>query len=611
MEDTADTAIFRLTSPFSDPLRHTLFSLIRRPVSRLLRLRTLNRLYARAVAPGPQADAGRDFVSRALDALGVARSVREEDLRRVPAEGPLVVVANHPFGAVEGLALIEALRTVRKDLKVMANFVLGLVPEVREHLILVDPFGAAGSRSRSLAGLKQAIRWLKDGHALAVFPAGEVASLKLSRLLVADPPWNPGVAGIVRKAGAPVLPVYFRGRNSNLFQAAGLVHPRLRTALLPREAIRRRKDRVDLTVGSPIPFEKLDAFASNEEMIGYLRFRTYLLRRRGPKTETGAAAARAGGRPIAPALPRDALAREIDSLPREAVLAASGDFRVLLADAARIPGVLREIGRLREVSFRGVGEGTGRALDLDRFDNIYSHLVLWNDAAKEVAGAYRFAATDAILPRHGQKGLYSSTLFDFKPGFLQRLPAALELGRSFVAPWHQRSYQPLMLLWKGLAAYIGRNPRHHTLFGCVSVSGDYDAASRELIVEFLSRHRPLPELSALVAAKRPPLQKALRRLDGAACPESVFRDPDDIFDLVGDVEGDKGVPVLLKQYLKLGGRLLGFCEDRQFGNCLDGLILVDLRRTEPRILSRFMGAEAAQAFLDFHRAGRGEPRAAA
>ncbi|WP_449242446.1 lysophospholipid acyltransferase family protein [Desulfovibrio sp.] len=609
MEENRTDRLFELPALFHDPVRRALFSFVKRPVSRMLRLKTLNRLYSVAVNPACSAEDDPRFVSRALDTLGVVRRVDPADLARVPAEGPLIVVANHPYGVVEGLALLELRGSVRPDVKVMANFLLGLVPEMRDQLIGVDPFGAPGAAGRSLAGLKQAIRWVRDGHVLAVFPAGEVASLKLTKFLVADPDWHPGVAGIVRSTKAPVLPVFFRGRNSNLFQAAGLVHPRLRTAMLPRETVKLRKGEVEAAVGRVLPFDKLEGFATNREMIDYLRFRTYLLKRRGGKHEERAGRA-AGLKPLARAVNPADLRREVEALPASALLAESGEFQVLAAEAREIPAVLAEIGRLRELTFRGVGEGTGRASDLDRFDNSYTHLLLWNRQASEVAGAYRFGRTDAILARPGGDGLYTSTLFNYRPGLLERLSPALELGRSFVVPWRQKSYQPLLLMWKGLAAWIARNPRYRTLFGCVSVSGEYDAVSRELIVEFLSRHALLPGLSALVRPRRPPLLKAVRRL-GGSFPETAFRDLEDISALVEDVEGGRGIPVLLRQYLKLGGKLLGFNEDPDFGDCMDGLIMVDLLDTEPRVLTRFMGAEAARAFLAFHRDGGLTPRAAA
>ncbi|HMM40206.1 MAG TPA: glycerol acyltransferase, partial [Desulfovibrio sp.] len=186
MAENRTDRLFELPALFHDPVRRALFSFVKRPVSRMLRLKTLNRLYSVAVDPACSAEDAPRFVSRALDTLGVVRRVGPADLARIPATGPLVVVANHPYGVVEGLALLELLGAVRPDVKVMANFLLGLVPEIRDQLIGVDPFGAPGAEGRSLAGLKQAIRWVRDGHVLAVFPAGEVASLKLTKFLVAD-----------------------------------------------------------------------------------------------------------------------------------------------------------------------------------------------------------------------------------------------------------------------------------------------------------------------------------------------------------------------------------------------------------------------------------------
>ncbi len=590
--------LFQLDSPYGDPFRKAIFSLVTKPLAKILRFKTLNRMYAEA------GELEGDFIDRALARLGINYVLEGQPLERIPRTGPLMVVANHPFGAVEGLLLVKLLRQVRPDVKIMANYMLGTIPEMREHLIAVDPFGAQGSAKANIAGLKETMRWLKGGGLLGVFPAGEVSSLKVHKRMVADPEWSATVAGIARKTGVPVLSVFFQGRNSALFQAAGMVHPRLRTVLLPHENLKRSKRPVTMTIGSVIPAEKLAAFDNDRDMVDYLRFRTHLLRKeKGRKRDKFIKSRERKLEPLANSRPRHILASEVAALPDENILLRSGKFTVFEAQAASIPRLMREIGLLREQTFRAVGEGTGKPLDIDAYDDYYNHLVLWNHEEREVAGAYRFAMADKVIERYGVRGLYSASLFDFDPGVIENVQPALEMGRSFITEKYQRSYQPLLLLWKGIAAFVTRNPRYANLFGCVSVSGDYSLLSHELIVNFLERHCTLEGVSRQVRPKLPPKLKSLKKLD-VSVPELAFSDPDDIGAVVGDVEKGKSIPVLLKQYLKLGGKILGFNVDPEFGNCMDGLILVDLRRTDPKILGRFMGKDEAVSFLAHHPVGR-------
>ena len=589
--------LFRFESPYRDPLRNTLFTLMRGPLSKLLCLERLNGLYSEIGVRKRSADY-TNFIDEVLGLLKVDCSISEDMRARIPKEGPCVVVSNHPFGVVEGLILIKILRSVRPDVKIMANHMLGLIPEMKEYLIEVDPFGRAQSQKNNIAGLKQSLRWLKGGGMLGVFPAGEVASLQLKKRMVADPAWSPTVGGIIRKAGCPVVPIFFGGRNGKLFQTLGLVHPRLRTVMLPRENLRRINSRVEIRVGTAVPAKKMATFASNDEAIEYLRFRTYLLRQPVEKL-----AARAAGKacdtPVAPAQDQARMLAEVESLPEKNLLIRSAPFLVFEAAVDRIPTIIKEIGRLREETFRGVGEGTGRELDLDRFDATYRHLVLWNEEKGEIAGAYRFCRTDKIMRREGLSGLYTHTLFKMKPGLIEQISPALELGRSFVRPEYQRSYQPLLLMWKGLAAYVSRHPKYRNLFGCVSVSGDYKALSRELIVKALEKTSFLPELARLIKPKNPPRIKHFKKLD-VQVPDSAFKDPEDIGAYVSEIELDKSLPVLLRQYLKLGGKILAFNMDPDFGNCMDGLILVDLTKTGTKVLGRFMGADEARAFEAWH-----------
>ena len=301
---------------------------------------------------------------------------------------------------------------------------------------------------------------------------------------------------------------------------------------------------------------------------------------------------------IVPAIPTALLKAEAEALPAEQTLVCNGRSRVQYAHAAQIPWCLQELGRLREISFRAAGEGTGRASDIDLFDAHYLHLFVWDDEAQAMVGAYRLGLTDEILSRYGRRGLYTQSLFKYGARALQSINPAIELGRSFVRSEYQRSYAPLMLLWRGIGRFVERHPRYAILFGAVSISNSYDPASRRLIVEYLKANTIETELARYVKSRRQFMHLRTRD-DQNARPKDI----DELSQLVARIEPDsKGVPVLLRQYLKLGGRLLGFSSDAQFSNTLDGLMRVDLRHSEPRVLDRYMGAEGASAFLAYHRA---------
>ena len=279
------------------------------------------------------------------------------------------------------------------------------------------------------------------------------------------------------------------------------------------------------------------------------------------------------------------MAAEIARLPETSVLLASGEFRVIEAGAADIPLTLKEIGRLRELTFRSVGEGTGKACDLDAFDRSYRHLFLWNAVRCEVAGAYRVGRTDELVAGAGPRGLYTSTLFVLKRRFLDRIGPALEMGRSFVRPEYQKSYSPLLLLWKGLARMVVRDPRYRMLFGPVSISNSYKNASRRLMASYFEGAATSPGLARLVRPKTP--LRGQHWLARAA--RTLVHDLDDLLTIIDDIEADtKGIPVLLRQYLKLGGKILAFNVDRDFADTLDGLIVVDLLAADPRQLERYM-----------------------
>jgi putative hemolysin len=303
---------------------------------------------------------------------------------------------------------------------------------------------------------------------------------------------------------------------------------------------------------------------------------------------------------VALGVPAEFLAEELARIPKDRCLAESGELAVYVGTAREMPHLLHEVGRLRELTFRKVGEGTGKSRDLDPFDDYYWHIVLWHKTKQELVGAYRAGDTAEILAERGISGLYTSTLFHYDERVFQKLGPAMELGRSFVRPEYQRQYAPLLLLWKGIARMVARRPQIPVLFGAVSISNAYNEASRELIYRFFEARMHEDELVGLIEPRRPFRPAAVRRWDCRGMSQ-VLRDLDELSQPITDVEADgKGLPILLRQYAKVGGKLLGFNVDRKFSNVLDGLVVVDLRKTEAAVLERYMGRENAARFRLVH-----------
>jgi putative hemolysin len=579
------------------PVQRAVFAAARPVLERALGLAELQRQYRRR----PKGIEGDDFAAWTLDLFHVNVRIDPADRHRVPATGPALVVANHPFGAVEGLALALALRRIRPDVKILANFVLSRIPELRDMFLFVDPFERAGASGANAAGLRHAFRWIHRGGMLVVFPAGEVASLDLRTGRVTDPAWSPTVAGLARRTGAPTLPVFIPGRNGAFFQAAGLLHPALRTALLPRELLQSEGRTVELRVGTPIAATRLSELGDDRRAIAYLRDRTEILAARGEPDALPAAMqprrTPASVVPVVAPVDPGILADEIAALGPEGRLVQADELEVFIARARAIPNVLREIGRLREITFREVGEGTGRAIDLDAYDPAYLHMFIWSRGLRQIIGAYRLGPTDELLAAGGVSALYTASLFRYDPKLFAAMGPALEMGRSWIRTEHQKSYVGLMLLWKGIGEFVGRHPQYATLFGPVSISAEYRSVSQKIIVAFLERNRKKTDWAAWVRPTNPFREPSGKGRLRPGCLENL----EDASAFISEIEADqKGVPVLLKQYLKLEGRLLGHNVDPEFSNVLDVLIVVDLRRTAAKILKRYLGRANLERFRAFH-----------
>jgi putative hemolysin len=512
----------------------------------VLRLPELRALY-RAVRTPDNGDARSSFEQRVLNALDVRVDIATDDLARIPATGAVVFAANHPHGILDGLVAASVIRRVRPDVRVLTNHLLARIPELKELCLFVDPFGGARALSRSRTGLRAAHFWLQHGGALVVFPAGEVAHGPTVDGVYADSAWLATAMRLAETTHARIVTMQIAGRNSRLFYAAGIVHPRLRTALLAREFLKKRGSTVRIAV---------------------------------PATA-------------------DDIETEIARLRPSHRLVESGAFEVFCTAADAIPATLAEIGRLREIAYRGVGEGTGSEIDVDRFDRQYEHLILWDRGRRRVVGAYRLGRSDLIVQARGLDGLYTRSLFHYDEELLERLGGpALELGRSFVRQEYQKNYQALLMLWKGIGAFLVRHPQYRRLFGPVSISARYSDMSRRLLIAFLEQNHLDRELAPLVT----PSHELGRQPAGwrqTPVPAAI----DDVNRLVAAWEHDgKGIPVLLRQYLKLNARVLGFNVDPAFGDALDALIVVDLADVPPSILGRYLGKEGAALFLPTGRA---------
>ncbi|MGJ3243634.1 MAG: lysophospholipid acyltransferase family protein [Opitutales bacterium] len=580
-----------------------LVPLVRAPAERLLAVPALNDIYAGVAADlAEQVDAEPwAFWDAGLRLVGAEYRVAEQDLAHIPETGPVIVVANHPFGGIDGLILGAILARRRPDTRLMANFLLGQMPEIRQHIIPVDPFGTGDSRARNARPLREALACLKQGGLVGVFPAGEVATWRWANRQIVEKAWSSQIGALARRTGATVVPLFFEGRNSALFHLAGLIHDRLRTALLIRELLNKQGGHFEVRIGRPLSPKRLAACADNAEATALMRLKTLVLAERTPVDARklqrfprlpGFRPRREEAEPLAEAEPPDRLAGEVAALPEEACLLKHGAYAVYLAEAPAMPACLREIGRLRELTFRAVKEGTGAARDLDAFDAHYLHLFLWNRERREIGGAYRLGLTDRILADQGPDGLYTTTLFRLKPALLEAIQPGIELGRSFIRPEYQRKHTSLALIWRGIGAFLYRNPRYQYLFGPVSMSAAYNALSRDLIVQFLQDTSLHPRWAGWVKAKHPPRLRYRRSPEGATA-RTALRDIEDVSAIVSEIEQDrKGVPILLKHYLKLNGVLLSFNVDEEFSDVIDGLILVDLDRTDPAIIKKYMGPEA-------------------
>lgn len=547
-------------------------NLVAKLVMYILKLNKINKLYSEVYDENPGA-----FLDRLIDAVGVTIEINEEDLQKLPKDGAFITVSNHPFGGLDGIILIKLITKVRPDYRVMANFLLRKIVPIKDYFLGVNPFENKKNIS-SAGGLKEALRHVADGKPLGIFPAGEVSAYQAESNSVEDREWGTSALKLIKMAKVPVVPIYFKGSNSLLFHLLGLIHPMLRTVKLPSELLNKKNRVVKLRIGNPITVETQNSFTDIVQYGKFLRAKTCLLGTslevkkfflKSPKAEEKV-------EDVAQEIAPEILKKEVDGIVEDYLLFNMKNYSVYCAPSIKIPNILNEIGRLREITFRAVGEGTNRSIDLDEYDLYYYHLFIWDNDSDKIVGAYRVGKGKEIIDRYGMKGFYINSLFKMQKPMLPVLYEAIELGRSFIIEAYQRKPLPLFLLWKGILYFLIKNPEYRYLIGPVTISGKYTEVSKELIMKFIRRNHYNDELAACVAP-RCKYRVETKDPDVDIMLEASSNDISVLDKMIGDIEpsSDK-LPILLKKYISLNAKIIGFNIDPKFNMCLDGLLILDL-----------------------------------
>ncbi|HEI8864955.1 lysophospholipid acyltransferase family protein [Serratia sp. AKBS12] len=517
---------------------------------------------------------GFDLIEQVVDYFKLSCELVDGDLENIPSQGPVVLVANHPIGSLDGLVLLRAVAAVRRDVKVVASQILSYIEPLRSLFVPVDNVEYKTNRRQIEAMQAQ----LDNQGVLIVFPAGEVS--RISPQGIRDGHWHTGFLRLAAKARAPIVPIHISARNSNLFYFASLVYRPLSTLLLVREMFQQQGGRIKLRIGGRIPFASWhDGHTSAHELAERFRRHVYRLGQGKPGLF-------ASESPIALPENRLELRKALSACEQ---LGKTPDGKIIFLyrrhDETRSP-ILRELGRLREIAFRAVGEGSGRRRDLDSYDDDYYHLVLWDEDELDIVGAYRFIPTAEQLANKGLEGIYSNSLFHYDRDMAPILEQGIELGRSFIQPayWGKRG---LDYLWLGIGAYLAKYPQYRYLFGPVSISGGMPVAARDLLIAFYRLY--FSSNSALAQSRQPypaSLPQVLAQFSGDDYQADLVR----LKSLLSNI--GCSIPTLYKQYSELcepgGVQFIDFGTDPAFNNCIDGLVLVDLLRLKPARYQRYI-----------------------
>ena len=542
-------------------------------ILRILRISAVNKIY-----DNNKNKSDLDFLNGILDDCKIKFEIPEEDLKRIPKEGPFITISNHPLGGIDGVLLLKLVTEKRADYKIVANFLLHRVAPLKPYVMPVNPFETRKDAKSSVAGIKSALLHLREGKPLGIFPAGEVSTHKDGKLNV-DKPWEEGAIKLIKKANVPIIPIYFHAKNSRLFYFLSKFSDTLRTAKLPSEVIQQRGRVIKVRIGKPISVKDQDTFKALPDFYKFIRRKTYMLANPFEKAHKLISRQKIkikkAIKEISPQRNSTLFIAEVDALREtNSRLLQSKNYEVFFASAKDIPNLIHEIGRLREITFRAIGEGTNKEVDLDKFDNYYHHLLLWDTVAEKLVGAYRMGLGKEIYKKYGIKGFYVQSLFRIEPELHQMMDNTIEMGRAFIIAEYQQKPMPLFLLWKGIVHVTLRYPKYKYLMGGVSISNQFSDFSKSLMIEFMKSHYYDPYIAQYI---RPKKEYKVKLKDG---------DKDFVFDaskadmqkfdkIIDEIEpGILRIPVLIKKYVKQNARLVAFNVDPKFNNAIDGLMYI-------------------------------------
>ena len=532
-----------------------------------LRLGKINRLF-----DGAADYQGREFADHLLENMNITIDLAPEQLENIPKEGGFVLVSNHPFGGIEGVMLLSAIAKVRPDFKVMANFILSHIPNLKECFFAVNPFEKNPEWKSSVGGIKGAIQHIAAGNGLGVFPAGEVSRYH-GHDYPEDLPWSTSIARIIKNAGVPVIPVFWEGRNSKLFYKVDKIHSMLGTARLTKELINKHDTCFNLQIGKPILPSEVAQYENPKELAAYLRSRSYALEANIPAKVVEKKEVKQDK--IDAPTDLSLMLAEMESIREKSFLYSTVNFDCYLADYEDIPNIMHEIARLREEAFRAIGEGTGKSLDQDEFDKYFKQMFLWDNVKQKIAGCYRLGIGSEIVPKMGIKGFYVSTLVNIDESFSDKLIHTIELGRSFVTLDYQKEVLPMMLLLRGLSDVVVRYPQINHFIGPVSISAWYPKFYLSLIARFVAENHAIEdELKDKVTPKTPFVPDFLKVDSDALLKHNMGSvEKFDKF-LLRLSNGEYRLPTLYKKYLKLNAKFLCFNVDPDFNDTLDSLLFL-------------------------------------
>jgi len=546
-----------------------------------------------------------DFIDALLLELNVSFEIPEKDLKRIPKTGPFISISNHPLGAFDGIIFIKLMLEARDDFKVVANFLLQRLEPLAPIIMPVNPFEDRKEVKSSVTGIKQSLMHLKEGKALGIFPAGEVSTLREEKNIV-DRPWTDEAIKFIKKAKVPVLPVYFHAKNSALFYTLASLNDNLRTAKLPSEMLTQRQRRIIVRIGNPISVENQNEFESLHDYGAFLRKKTYMLSSSVEKTnlikripQQIKIPLQGRARKIVSESSKQLLLKELEACrDQNKLLLKNKNYEVFLARRSLIPNIVREIGRLREITFRSIGEGTNKPIDLDEYDYHYHHMFLWDNDAELIAGAYRMGLGVNIYKQHGIEGFYLSELFKFEPEAHQLMSKSIEMGRAFIIESYQQKPMPLFLLWKGIVHCTLRFPEHKYLIGGVSISNKFSKFSKSLMIEFMKSNYYDPYLAQYVQPKKE-FKVQLTDADKDFVFDSTKADLNKFDKIIEELESENlRLPVLIKKYIKQNARVVAFNVDPHFNNAVDGLMYIRIKdlpeSTVKPVLEEFQAELEAQ-----------------